>query len=221
MEEKNEVWRRISGTEYSVSSQGRIRKDEGWRKGRIYQDIRGRLPITSMARLVAEKFVPNPHGYRRIQHINGNAKDNSAVNLMWVAHTIKADAKTHPTADKESIASFIGARAAVQDSTASRRSAVLLDDVDSDNSVLCVKCHCADNDWPSRRGFCCMCYCTIMNNLCKGWDGQEPLLLAEAEEFFAKAEIKTLKRIASFDTGALVKQNVPLQRERQRREEKA
>lgn len=34
--------------------------------------------------LVATSFVPNPHNYKNIKHIDGNLENNRADNLEWV-----------------------------------------------------------------------------------------------------------------------------------------
>lgn len=34
-------------------------------------------------RLVAETFIPNPHNYPEVNHINENKEDNSVLNLQW------------------------------------------------------------------------------------------------------------------------------------------
>lgn len=35
--------------------------------------------------LVASSFVPNPHNYKNIRHIDGDINNNRADNLEWVA----------------------------------------------------------------------------------------------------------------------------------------
>lgn len=34
--------------------------------------------------LVATHFVPNPHNYKNIRHIDGNLENDRAYNLEWV-----------------------------------------------------------------------------------------------------------------------------------------
>ena len=34
--------------------------------------------------LVASSFVPNPHNYKNVRHIDGNVNNNRADNLEWV-----------------------------------------------------------------------------------------------------------------------------------------
>lgn len=36
-----------------------------------------------LSTLVARMFVPNPHNYRFVEHINGNITDDRADNLIW------------------------------------------------------------------------------------------------------------------------------------------
>lgn len=33
--------------------------------------------------MVAQNFIPNPHNYKQVNHINENKKDNRADNLKW------------------------------------------------------------------------------------------------------------------------------------------
>jgi len=44
----------------------------------------GEQKDVSVARLVAQSFVPNPNNLPYVNHINGNKLDNRAVNLEWV-----------------------------------------------------------------------------------------------------------------------------------------
>lgn len=38
-----------------------------------------------VARLVALQFIPNPKNLPEVNHIDGNKKNNSAINLQWVS----------------------------------------------------------------------------------------------------------------------------------------
>lgn len=51
-----------------------------------------------LAVLVAEAFIPNPHGYPEVRHMDGNPHNNRVSNLKWGTHADNmADAKRHGT----------------------------------------------------------------------------------------------------------------------------
>lgn len=92
-----EEWRDIPGTEYSVSSEGRVgsRRYGKWRVLRPRPDGHGYFSVaiyTESGRmehrihhLVAEEFLgPRPTPAHQINHKNGIRDDNQAVNLEWV-----------------------------------------------------------------------------------------------------------------------------------------
>lgn len=99
-----EVWKDIEGYEgwYQVSNLGRIKSLERVTiKGHIRESImstplsnKGYAHITlrgkdgsrsthRVHRLVAQAFVPNPHGYKIVNHIDCDKSNNKASNLEW------------------------------------------------------------------------------------------------------------------------------------------
>lgn len=102
-----EVWKDVYGFAvlYEVSNFGRVRTkyadnnvyggqynylnpvDNG--KGYLRFNWRGSGNIKRTVyvhRLVAEAFVDNPSGYREVNHIDENKKNNRADNLEWCTH---------------------------------------------------------------------------------------------------------------------------------------
>ncbi len=95
-----EIWRNIKGFEglYQVSNFGRIKslnyrhtKKERIMKlsvnncGYLYVNfhIEGKNRVYMVHRLVAETFIPNPKGYKQVNHINEDKTDNRVENLEW------------------------------------------------------------------------------------------------------------------------------------------
>ena len=58
-------------------------KNIGYKKRNIHQ-------------LVAETFVPNPHGYTEILHMDENNKNNHYTNLKWGTHKENLQVKAYP-----------------------------------------------------------------------------------------------------------------------------
>lgn len=76
---------------YMVSSSGRIYSKRALRplKGHIhgtYRRIRVEDKTYQWHRLVALLFLPNPNGFRIVNHIDGNPLNNSVENLEWCTH---------------------------------------------------------------------------------------------------------------------------------------
>ena len=108
-----EEWRDIQGYEgiYQVSNEGRVKslerdikktcggkeymchKNEAIRKPHfngnnyeIYDLWRENKVVQVLTHhLVANAFVPNPHKYKVVHHIDENTRNNRAENLMWIA----------------------------------------------------------------------------------------------------------------------------------------
>lgn len=93
-------WKQIQGYEnYEVSNEGQVRNRK---TGKILKPVKnstGYLQVTlcknkrknySIHRLVAEAFIPNPHGYDTVDHINYDKTDNRVENLRWMSRSNNA-----------------------------------------------------------------------------------------------------------------------------------
>lgn len=94
---EGEIWKEIPNTRknYFVSNLGRV-KSTKWGKGIILKQgvtEKGYLQVClnygnfrkskRVHRLVAEAFIPNPNGYKEINHKDENKLNNMVENLEW------------------------------------------------------------------------------------------------------------------------------------------
>ena len=88
----SEEWRRVDGSDYEVSSAGRVRrfgrlvKDRPHPRGYRIVDVSvgGKAKSKTVHRLVALAFHGPALG-RQVNHKNGNKADNRDLNLEWVS----------------------------------------------------------------------------------------------------------------------------------------
>lgn len=109
---EGELWKDIDGFKgYQISNKGRVRSFHKFKAGK-YQDYdtlvdephildtdnsddgngyrkvmlrrNGKSNCRKIHRLVAEAFVPNPHGYDTVDHISNDKSDNTTDNLRWL-----------------------------------------------------------------------------------------------------------------------------------------
>ena len=91
-----ETWKKVPGTQYSVSDCGQVRND---RTGRIKKQIdngKGYYKVDLYSggvgetrrvhRLVGEAFIDNPDNKPMLNHIDGDKHNNRADNLEWVTN---------------------------------------------------------------------------------------------------------------------------------------
>lgn len=55
------------------------------------KDLRGKKRTYLVHRLIASAHIPNPEGKPQVNHLNGDKKDNRAVNLEWVTNQENTD----------------------------------------------------------------------------------------------------------------------------------
>lgn len=95
--ESEEIWRDAVGYEglYEVSNYGKVRhyggaemngsiNSYGYRTFALKRN--GKRETGKGHRLVAEAFIPNPHGKRNVNHLDGNRDNNFVDNLEWATH---------------------------------------------------------------------------------------------------------------------------------------
>lgn len=92
---RRETWAVIadnSKSTYLVSSKGRCKRIIKANKTEIVNDgVRLDTQPTYLHfyndyvhRLVAKAFIPNPHNYEQVDHINNDRTDNRVANLRWM-----------------------------------------------------------------------------------------------------------------------------------------
>lgn len=107
-----EIWKDIKGFEgiYAVSTYGRVKSVERdvvcmWKGKQVIKHFKekilkpseitgGHLQVIlcksgvekpkKVHQLVAQTFIPNPHGYAVVHHKNHNPQDNRVKNLEWI-----------------------------------------------------------------------------------------------------------------------------------------
>jgi hypothetical protein len=112
MDEDKERWSAIEGYEgYEISTKGRVRSywkkkyndknpkhiiitfkilsinistSTGYKYVMLTNEIHSRPE--NIHRLLAKTFIPNPHNYPWVDHVDRNRTNNSLTNLRWISH---------------------------------------------------------------------------------------------------------------------------------------
>ena len=92
---ETEIWKDITGYEgfYQVSTHGRVYSHHTHRYLKPFINTYGypsvilskysRTHTTTIHRLVAQAFLPNPEGKREVDHIDADRANNNVNNLRW------------------------------------------------------------------------------------------------------------------------------------------
>lgn len=113
-----EIWKDVVGFEglYKVSNYGRVfsvksncvLKPSGTYRNRKYLGVglyNGKNHTKPIHRLVAEAFLPNPNGYKVINHIDEDPSNNRVDNLEWCTYEYNNNYGTRNERLSESIRS--------------------------------------------------------------------------------------------------------------------
>lgn len=115
-----EVWRAISGYEgiYEVSNLGHVKNASRNRIMKLYENgnymsIRlckgGKQKNYLVQSLVAKAFLENPNNLHRVEHIDGDTKNNSSDNLRWTGIICGVGVSDKPKSKSTNIARGIWA----------------------------------------------------------------------------------------------------------------
>lgn len=122
--EETVIWKDVKGYEglYKVNNMGdvlSIARRGNWRgthlltpsnDGRGYRQVNicknGKLKSIKVHKLVAEAFVPNPHGYKEINHIDENKWNCEAKNLEWCTRNYNVHYGTRTKKTSKKIAMY-------------------------------------------------------------------------------------------------------------------
>ncbi len=94
--EESRSWEPIEGYDGRISRDGRIYSDRYRKLRKLTKTPRGYLMVTLgrntnflVHQLVAKAYIPNPHNYKGVNHIDGKDKTNNSVeNLEWANQSI-------------------------------------------------------------------------------------------------------------------------------------
>lgn len=89
-----EIWKEIpgSGGKYQISNYGNVYslinnvQLKGVNNGNGYLRVKLNERLFYIHRLVAMAFIPNPKGYKEINHKDENKLNNNVDNLEWCSH---------------------------------------------------------------------------------------------------------------------------------------